>query len=672
VSLTIGRLHRRTLIGTASLGTLGVAGGSIVVGGAIVLSLVSMLYGAIDLHDVNRSATRRWLVHGITVILLLATLLLIGQLKIDAVFIILMLGLTNRVLLRASSRDDVLIVGGAAVLLTAATVVTSGLGFAVLLFATVPCAAAALWTSTMLASAEHLPAELSRLRARTAPSGALLLGFGALVLTLAGFGVSTMLPRYRFTPFLAAGALGSLPGADDSMRLTNAGVTDIDDAQVVLRLIPGDGVDEGMTEGLYARLYSLDEFDGRTWSSRTGGHFTPSQRMDVLMEGKPSARVQLTRLTKNGPHHPVAVFGRTEPWAAFGSGAITNLHFDLSGTMVVDGFPTRVLEYTSAFGVPLPPPPRRAGGLAAKDPEQRIALPESLDPRVRALGEQLAAGKTTEPEKIAAVLAHFDTGFTYSTEPLQGTSEDPLARFLFESKTGHCELYAGATATLLRIAGVESRVATGYYLGRWNDLGEYRAFSQSDAHAWVEVMTNGNWRWIDATPEGERGRRDESIFRRMRDWYDVASGLWFDNVVDYDSKRQQEFYMKISRALERQIDALAHDPSRSVRELGSLLSGQAQDVPSWVFAPLALIGLGAGAFSLRKRRSPEGLGRRLRKALGAEKNENLPLGTLVKRAGRGAEAVSLYERLRFAPKDAQPHKRDVVLAIRALEKSLAS
>ena len=35
-----------------------------------------------------------------------------------------------------------------------------------------------------------------------------------------------------------------------------------------------------------------------------------------------------------------------------------------------------------------------------------------------------------------------------------GEAASPLSQFLFETKKGHCELYAGAVAVLLRAAGV--------------------------------------------------------------------------------------------------------------------------------------------------------------------------------------------------------------------------
>lgn len=668
---TVATLHRRTLLGTASLGALGIVGGSptLIAAGAVTLGLLA--FAARGLHAATRTVGRRWGVHGATVLVLLWALASLRTLQIDAVFVILMAGVSNRALLRASSRDDLLIVGGAAVLLIAATVVTSGLAFALILLAAVPTAAAALWTSTMLAGAEHAPAELSRLASRRAPGGLVSLGLAAVVLTLAGFGVSTLLPRYRFTPFLSAGAFAALSGSSDSMQLTNDGAPDPSDGDAVLFVEPGEGVDEGTLTGLYARQYALDAFDGRNWTARTGGHFPPVFSLDKPPTDKPVVHVSRPNTSRTAAHVPVPVLGRSGPWAALRVG----VHYDTSGTLVVDRIAGRAVEYTVPLGEPLPPP-KLSPGMAAREAETLRHVPDTVDPRIVALGRSLVEGATTDDERIARVLRHFARGFRYSTAPLQGTADDPLVRFLFESKEGHCELYAGAVALLLRVAGLESRVASGYYLGRWNDVAGFLSFNQGDAHAWVEVRTAAGWQWVDATPEDLRSARDQSVGRSLRDWYEAASALWFDNVVDYDARRQQEFYMGLSRRLDEQLRAWRSSPSAGLSALGGALTDAGRDTSPLLLVPVVVAALAALVRVLMRRRSVEGLGVRLRRALGGAGQPSTPLGVLVAAladvdARADAEAaVRLYERLRYAPVAERPRRADVARAVGALEASL--
>ena len=67
----------------------------------------------------------------------------------------------------------------------------------------------------------------------------------------------------------------------------------------------------------------------------------------------------------------------------------------------------------------------------------------------------------------------------------------PWRSFSSAGGKGFCEHYAAAFATLMRIAGIPSRVVLGYHGGEFNQLGKYVIVHQSDAHAWCEVWIRG-------------------------------------------------------------------------------------------------------------------------------------------------------------------------------------
>jgi transglutaminase-like putative cysteine protease len=656
----IGTLHKRSLLVTAALGPLGVLTGSVVLFGSGLASLAAMAWASRELYARERSATRRFTVHAATVALLLLTLLSIRRIGIDAIFVVLLLGIVNRVLLRAGHRDDLLIVGASAVLMSAATVVTSGVGFAMLLITFVPTVAIALWSSVMIGGAEHDAGQHAAVRSRPAPKGMVAIGTASILLTVIFFGGVALLPRYRFAGFLGAGAFAVLPGASDSMTLRVGGLSDRDDATVVLRVEPSQGVTQSDLEGLYARLYALDEFDGQSWFSIEGGHFFPSPRNRPT--GSKRVHMSLSRVARKS-HHPIAILGRTEPWAFIGD----RVHFDLGGTVVVDSMGSRAVEYQISIGDRMVPPE-----MAAIQQEKAIAngtaLPQSLDPRVRKLGLDLISGKTTDQEKIAAILAHFSKGFEYSLDPLEGSIGDPLARFLFEAKHGHCELYAGAVAALLRVAGLRARVVTGYYRGRWNALSGELAFSEGDAHSWVEVHdAEKGWIWVDATPESERARKP-SVFGKLRDLFDAIEGLWFDNVVDFDANRQKRLYAAIERQLDRWLDESGVDST--IGAVKSAAEGDASRSIGLVLLPI--VGLGV-VLVLARRRDPSVLGRRIRRALGERELGKEPLEALAARSPARLEAeraAALYQELRFGPKPQRPDLSESVReAIAALERA---
>jgi transglutaminase-like putative cysteine protease len=112
---------------------------------------------------------------------------------------------------------------------------------------------------------------------------------------------------------------------------------------------------------------------------------------------------------------------------------------------------------------------------------------------------ELRAQSANDAAFINAVLAKFrNEEFIYTLEPpLLGAN--PVDQFLFDVRAGFCEHYASAFALMLRAAGIPARIVTGYQGGFLNPRGSYMIVRQSDAHAWVEAMLDGQWRRFDPT-----------------------------------------------------------------------------------------------------------------------------------------------------------------------------
>jgi transglutaminase-like putative cysteine protease len=137
-------------------------------------------------------------------------------------------------------------------------------------------------------------------------------------------------------------------------------------------------------------------------------------------------------------------------------------------------------------------------------PDQRIEAtrpPSIVSPRVRALVEGWKKEHHEPRELIEAALYFFRREhFIYTLNP--GTYQDATAldAFLFERREGFCEHYAASFASLMRIAGIPSRVVIGFHGGEFNTLGRYVIVRQADAHAWCEVwLKDSGWQRIDPT-----------------------------------------------------------------------------------------------------------------------------------------------------------------------------
>jgi transglutaminase-like putative cysteine protease len=110
-------------------------------------------------------------------------------------------------------------------------------------------------------------------------------------------------------------------------------------------------------------------------------------------------------------------------------------------------------------------------------------------------------GDATDPYQIALRIEEYlRTDYTYSLQPPASSFDSPYASFLFSTKQGYCQHFAGAMAVLLRFNGVPARVAVGFSSGVRDSSGWYEV-TRHDAHAWVEAYFPGaGWVPFDPTP----------------------------------------------------------------------------------------------------------------------------------------------------------------------------
>jgi hypothetical protein len=154
--------------------------------------------------------------------------------------------------------------------------------------------------------------------------------------------------------------------------------------------------------------------------------------------------------------------------------------------------------------------------------------------------------------------------YSYSPPALEG---EVIDAFLFDSRRGFCEHYASSFVIMMRMAGIPSRVVTGYQGGV--DNGDYLLVKQSDAHAWAEVYIEaegdsneqpGYWLRVDPTsmvaPERvEQGARqimdtkrnlfDFEWLKNFRESTDKYRYQWNQWVRDFNVSKQQALFRAI-------------------------------------------------------------------------------------------------------------------------------
>jgi len=196
-----------------------------------------------------------------------------------------------------------------------------------------------------------------------------------------------------------------------------------------------------------------------------------------------------------------------------------------------------------------------------------LALPRGLDPQTRELAEEWRAQYPRDDAAIVrAALSHFNQGgFEYTLEPpLLGANG--IDEFLFQTRQGFCEHYAGSFVFLLRAAGIPARVVTGYQGSEYNALGNYHIVRQSDAHAWAEVwLRERGWVRYDPTAAIAPARIQSGLsaavnnpailpfmarnppqwLRELRFNWDALANRWNQWVLGYNPETQFAFLTRL-------------------------------------------------------------------------------------------------------------------------------
>jgi len=161
-------------------------------------------------------------------------------------------------------------------------------------------------------------------------------------------------------------------------------------------------------------------------------------------------------------------------------------------------------------------------------------------------------------------------GFTYSLEPGPVASIDD---FFFRAKKGFCEHYSAALATVMRVAGVPSRVIVGFYGGVYNEFGDYLIVRDREAHSWIEVWQEGEgWIRIDPTTSvsADRIRADElsdlatqsnrdnkaNLFEKLTLAFDYINSEYTLFLINFDSAKQMETLSDLGISFSSKFDLI--------------------------------------------------------------------------------------------------------------------
>jgi len=292
-------------------------------------------------------------------------------------------------------------------------------------------------------------------------------------------------------------------------------------------------------EELYWRGPVFWNFDGQTWSGSYFSKNLPASQMPLDERARWRYRVQME------PNERHWLFALDYPAMTPPDSRVTVDYQILRRKPV-----TQLLRYSMSSK----PDFTDAATLPETLKSAALDLPPDLNPKTRELVRQWQRQGYTGTRLVEHALEHFNREpFHYSLDaPLLGA--DSVDEFLFNSRTGFCEHYASSFTVMMRMAGIPSRVVTGYLGGWYNEIGDYLLIRQSDAHAWSEVWFPGSgWTRVDPTAavsplRVERGSLealsaprhllDYAWLRRLRNGVDVVQQRWNEWVIRFGAAEQ--------------------------------------------------------------------------------------------------------------------------------------
>jgi transglutaminase-like putative cysteine protease len=265
---------------------------------------------------------------------------------------------------------------------------------------------------------------------------------------------------------------------------------------------------------LYWRGPVLGAYDGRTWKRiiprlrpRAGaGAQAESSPVPIAVRGE-AVRYQVTLEPSNTRWLFALEMPQALPQLPGGAAGFTGEREVLASSPVRERIRYELASYVDF---------RLQAGATLDNAYQWLLLPYGRNPLALAAGAHLRVAYPDPVARVRAVLRQFASeGYVYTLEPpLLGA--DAVDEFLYRTRAGFCEHYAGAFTVLMRAAGIPARVVTGYQGGELNPIDGYVTVRQSDAHAWSEVwLPQRGWVRVDPTAAVSPDRVQKSLARAL-------------------------------------------------------------------------------------------------------------------------------------------------------------
>ena len=128
------------------------------------------------------------------------------------------------------------------------------------------------------------------------------------------------------------------------------------------------------------------------------------------------------------------------------------------------------------------------------------AFSTDSNPETYKVVQEIKDTYATPQKRVSAIIEFFKAQkLTYSLKPEALDINNSTDSFLFTKRQGYCVHFASSFVTMARMAGIPSRIVTGYKADLGNALKNYIAVKERDAHAWAELYMGEHWIRVETT-----------------------------------------------------------------------------------------------------------------------------------------------------------------------------
>lgn len=176
-----------------------------------------------------------------------------------------------------------------------------------------------------------------------------------------------------------------------------------------------------------------------------------------------------------------------------------------------------------------------------KNYAEYLQVPGNISKRTYDLVQDITKNSNSSIEKVLQIKNYLTKNYVYDLQvSVIPENSEFIDYFLFVEKKGYCTYFNTAMTVMCRIAGVPARYAEGFKIPDKKDASGLYSVSNSDAHAWCEVLLGASgysnmWTIADASPTAS-----EDMQRKLKEFEEAQKNSGNNGEVDINMIRKPQ------------------------------------------------------------------------------------------------------------------------------------